>query len=135
MTGNYFHHMGDGSGGLGWFSGAQGTTTITNNVFACTGIYPYPAAIPGTPGAVFTHNVITNRCKLEIGKDNQCDDSTGMIARDNLWLANGGVYLGNLGGCSPGPSGSYGQQQPQLLLLGHKQHHRHTDLRGRGRTQ
>ena len=30
-----------------------------------------------------------------------------MIARDNLWLANGGIYLGNLGGCSPGPSGSY----------------------------
>ena len=106
ITGNYFHDNGDGSGGLGWFSGAGGATTITNNVFVCTCAYPYPVSIPGTPSALFAHNVIAGGGKLQIGKDNQCDDTTNMVARDNVWVG-GGIAIGNLNGCSPGPSGLY----------------------------
>jgi hypothetical protein len=110
VIGNYFHDNGDGSGGLGWFSGAAGTAVITGNVFACpsSGNYPYPAAIPGTPGAVFAHNVIAGPCQLELGKDNQCEDSTGAAVRDNVWVqGNPGVHVGNLNGCSPPPDGIF----------------------------
>jgi hypothetical protein len=110
VIGNYFHDNGDGSGGLGWFSGAAGTAFISNNVWVCppSGNYPYPAAIPGTPGAVFTHNVIAGPCQLELGKDNQCEDSTGAAVRDNLWTnGNPGVHIGNLNSCSPPPDGVF----------------------------
>jgi hypothetical protein len=110
VIGNYFHDNGDGSGGLGWFSGAAGTAFISNNVWVCppSGNYPYPAAIPGTPGAVFTHNVIAGPCQLELGKDNQCEDSTGAAVRDSLWTnGNPGVHIGNLNSCSPPPDGVF----------------------------
>jgi hypothetical protein len=110
VIGNYFHDNGDGSGGLGWFSGAAGTALVTNNVFACpsSGNYPYPAALPGTPGAEFVHNVIAGPCQLELGKDNQCEDSTGATVRDNVWVqGNPGVHVGNLNSCSPPPDGVF----------------------------
>jgi hypothetical protein len=42
-----------------------------------------------------------------MGKDNQCEDSTGMIVRDNVWAGGGGIIVTDGNNCSPGPSGVY----------------------------
>jgi hypothetical protein len=90
VTGNYFHDNGDGSGGIMSPDGDDGYT-VTNNVFAQTGVYPWAIAMGGCANCVVTHNVIVN-ASLRIGTANNGSHSTGVIARDNVFQ-NGGISL------------------------------------------
>src|SRR5262249_30401575 len=83
--GNYFHDNGDGTGGFEMFNGGGPGDTVSNNVFAETGVYPWAIelAICATCSAV--HNVVVNG-SLDIG------GSTNLIARDNVFQ-NGGVNI------------------------------------------
>jgi hypothetical protein len=59
VTGNYFHDNGDGTGGVASFAGDDGYT-ITNNVFAETGVYPWSLAAAGCANCIISHNVTIN---------------------------------------------------------------------------
>jgi hypothetical protein len=96
VTGNYFDDNGDGSGGIMSPDGDDGYT-VTNNVFAETGVYPFAVAMGGCARCIITHNLFVN-AGLAVGTSNGGTPSTGVIARDNVFK-NGGI--------SPGPGSTY----------------------------
>ena len=71
---------------LGRHDGPDGDDgyTVTNNVFAETGAYPYAIAGGGCANCVYTHNVFINAGAV-IGVGNGGSVSTDGIARDNVF--------------------------------------------------
>jgi hypothetical protein len=66
--------------------------TVTNNVFAETGVYPWAIAMGGCNACVVTHNTFVN-AGLAVGTSNGGSPSTGAIARNNVFK-NGGITVG-----------------------------------------
>ena len=86
VTGNYFHHNGDGTGGLESFSG-DGPATVTDNVFVCSCDYPFSIAALGGHGWFVAHNTFV-RGDVRFARTDSGPPS-GNIVRDNVWLGGG----------------------------------------------
>jgi hypothetical protein len=85
VTGNFFHDNGDGSGGLGFFSGSDYPLVVTENVFVCGCGYTGQAALFGTDSAVFAHNTMVAGGNLWLRVGNLGNPSTNTQIRDNVW--------------------------------------------------
>ncbi len=84
VDGNYFHHNGDGTGGLEDFDGGGSGMVVTNNVFHSTGIFPWSIAAASAQGWRIEHNTFVGGGSIRI--DGQ---ASGNIVRDNLWVDGG----------------------------------------------
>jgi hypothetical protein len=89
VTGNYFHDNGDGSGGT-MYGAYSDFTTISNNVYACTCLYPYSNHAGGTRHSVIRHNTFAGGGLVRFEIVNGVSPS-GDLVRDNVFTSGGGI--------------------------------------------
>jgi hypothetical protein len=89
ITGNYFHDNGDGSGGImmGWDSDFS---TVSNNVFVCSCVYPWSIHAGSTHNSVFRHNTFAGGGEVRFELVNGVSPS-GDLVRDNAFTSGGGI--------------------------------------------
>lgn len=88
ITGNYFHNN---STGIMSPDGNGSPFTVTENVFAGTGEYPWGIVDGGGTSDVIRHNTLTGGYAVEVGRSNAGSNSSGETVRDNIVPA--GVQL------------------------------------------
>ena len=95
ITGNYFHNNGDGSGGLMLGTYAD-YTTVSNNVFVCTCIYPYSIFAGSIDKSVIQHNTFAGggwvRWEIFNGQS-----PSGNLVRNNIFTGGGGISTSTSG--------------------------------------
>jgi chitodextrinase len=89
ITGNYFHDNGNGSGGImmGWDSDFS---TVSNNVFVCSCVYPWSIHAGSTHNSVFRHNTFAGGGRVRFEVVNGASPS-GDLVRDNVFTSGGGI--------------------------------------------
>jgi hypothetical protein len=89
ITGNYFHDNGDGSGGtmMGW--GAD-STTVSNNVYVCTCLYPWSIHAGETHNSIFRHNTFAGGGAVRFDVVNGVAPANDLV-RDNVFAGGGGI--------------------------------------------
>jgi hypothetical protein len=98
IDGNYFHHNGDGSGGIMAPDGGD-HERITNNVFVADE-YPYVLQIGSHTGGLIAHNTFVGGSIEIAGHKDGESPSTGQMARDN-------IFTGDLRTPDPGNTEDY----------------------------
>jgi chitodextrinase len=83
ITGNWFHHNGDGSGGIMANAGGD-HETIVNNVFVADA-YPYVLQVGSHKDGLIAHNTFVGGAIEIAGHMTGSSPSTGQVARDNIF--------------------------------------------------
>jgi hypothetical protein len=83
ITGNWFHHNGDGSGGIMANAGGD-HETIINNVFVADS-YPYVLQVGSHKDGLIAHNTFIGGQIEVAGHASGAVPSTGQVARDNVF--------------------------------------------------